>query len=42
MQIQNYQPPIETGRWNNIDCVNRICTKHSNVTIELLEMNTIT
>ena len=33
MQIQNYQPPIETGRWNNIDSVNRICTKCDKITI---------
>ena len=25
--------PIETGRWNNIDSVNRICTKCDNITI---------
>ena len=26
-------PYIETGRWNNIDRVNRICTKCDNITI---------
>jgi hypothetical protein len=25
--------PIETSRWNNIDGVNRICTKCDNITI---------
>jgi hypothetical protein len=28
-----YTLPIETGRWNNIDRVNRICTKCDNITI---------
>ena len=29
----NHKLPIETGRWNNIDRVNRICTKCDNITI---------
>jgi hypothetical protein len=29
----NHKLPIETGRWNNIDRVNRICTKCNNITI---------
>ena len=29
----NHKSPIETGRWNNIDRVNRICTKCDNKTI---------
>ena len=29
----NHRLPIETGRWNNIDRVNRICTKCDNITI---------
>jgi hypothetical protein len=27
----NHKLPIETGRWNNIDRVNRICTKCDNI-----------
>jgi hypothetical protein len=27
----NHKLPIETGRWNNIDRVNRICTKCRNI-----------
>jgi hypothetical protein len=35
MQIQNtnHKLPIETGRWNNIDRVYRICTKCDNIII---------
>ena len=35
MQIQNtnHKLPIETGRWNNIDSVYRICTKCDNIII---------
>jgi hypothetical protein len=29
----NHKLSIETGRWNNIDSVNRICTKCDNITI---------
>ena len=29
----NNKLPIETGWWNNIDSVNRICTKCDNITI---------
>ena len=29
----NHKLPIETGRWNNIDRANRICTKCDNITI---------
>jgi hypothetical protein len=29
----NHKLPIETDRWNNIDRVNRICTKCDNITI---------
>ena len=29
----NHISPIETGRWNNIDRVNRICTKCDNIAI---------
>jgi hypothetical protein len=28
----NHKLPIATGRWNNIDRVNRICTKCDNIT----------
>ena len=29
----NHKLPIETGRWNNIDRINRICTKCDSITI---------
>ena len=29
----NHRLPVETGRWNNIDRVDRICTKCDNITI---------
>jgi hypothetical protein len=29
----NHKLSIETGRWNNIDSVNRICTKCDNIAI---------
>ena len=32
-RITNHKLPIETGRWNIIDSVNRICTKCDNITI---------
>ena len=32
-RTNNHKLPIETGWWNNIDRVNRICTKCDNITI---------
>ena len=32
-RITNHKLPIETGQWNNIDRVNRICTTCDNITI---------
>jgi hypothetical protein len=34
----NHKLPIETGRWNNIDRVNRICTKCDNITIDAIQL----